>query len=141
MADSVIPDSDLYLFLTADEIREKRRALQTEVDKRQLYITPGTAFGVPGYKGRELQIYQILRPRSENKLKMKLLEIWVPVEQFEEKDKSVTIKKAANTKLETKVRALTEDKAAFFKDELKTEDDVKAAIERRDDPSRRRLRR
>lgn len=138
MTDPVIPSSNNYIFLTADEVRERRHALQSEIDKRNVHIIQSTDSKIPGHGDRELQIYQVVRPRSENRLQCKIISIWVPVEQFDEKSKAITAQKGKNTKLDNLILGLDQDKAAFFQDELKTEADVKLAIKRRNDTSRRR---
>lgn len=138
MSDPVMPIKDLYVFLSKDEIRERRHSLQSEIDKRQVHVISGTDSKVPGHGGRELQIYQVVRPRSENKLQCKIVTIWVPIEQFDETNDAITTLKGKNTKLDNKILALDGSKAAFFPDELGTEEDVKSAIERRNDSSLRR---
>ncbi|TSA56116.1 hypothetical protein D4R42_04220 [bacterium] len=139
--DPVIPALDFYKFLTAEEILERKRALRSELDKRQVHIIRGTDSKIPGYKGRELQVLQVVRPRSENPLQCKVISIWVPVEQFEAKDTSVTIQKGRNTVLDKKIKALDEGKTSFFADDLRTEESVVDAIKGRDDPRKKPLRR
>jgi uncharacterized protein YpmB len=130
-------DKDVYVLLTEAEIKDRRRALRSQLDARKVHILKTTDSKLPKLDdGSAPTVYQVVEPRTDDPHRMRTMKIWVPTEQYSKKAGEVV---SGDSEAQKIVEALDEGEEHHFRDGLETAEKMRSTIKRRNLARKKRL--